>query len=163
MVKQVEYIKMDEKVIPREGTIIDNTTQIERRHGQNISAGAEKPLLKARPSWWNFFWYLVFGWLIIPLIMALWKRAGLLLYVYEDGVVLERGVISKHITQLLISDIRSVDIRQGMMQRVLGVGDILIGTAGFSGYEITALGLPKPRDIASLILSQRQRSQRTND
>ena len=124
---------------------------------------AEKLLLKARPSWWNFFWYLVFSWLIIPLIIALWKRAGIVLYVYESRVVLERGVISKHTTQVLISDIRSIDIKQGFMQRILRVGDILIGSAGMSGYEIETRGLPNPKGISDLILRQRQLRKGTND
>ena len=43
----------------------------------------EKLLLEARPSWWNFFWHLVFFWLIIPPIIALWKRQALVLRVYD--------------------------------------------------------------------------------
>jgi uncharacterized membrane protein YdbT with pleckstrin-like domain len=124
---------------------------------------AEQPLLKVRPSWWNFFWYLVFSLLIIPLIIALWKRASLVLYVYQGRVVIERGVLSKHTTQVLISDIRSFDIKQGVMQRMLRVGDILIGTAGMSGYEIETRGLPNPKGISDLILKQRQLIKGTND
>ena len=123
----------------------------------------KKLLLEARPSWWNFFWYFVFGWLIVPVIIALWKRAGLVLRVYSDKVMLERGVLSKHITQVLISDIRSVDTKQGVIQRIFRIGDIMIGTAGISGYEIVAQGLPDPRGIVDLILEQRQKSIGTND
>lgn len=123
----------------------------------------EKLLLQARPSWWNFFWYFVFGWLIIPVFIALWKRAGLILRVYDNKVVIERGVLSKHITQVLISDIRSVDTKQGIMHRILKIGDVMIGTAGISGYEIIAQGLPDPVGIVNLILGQRQRNKGTND
>jgi len=105
----------------------------------------------------------VFGWLIVPVIIALWKRAGLVLRVYSDKVMLERGVLSKHITQVLISDIRSVDTKQGVIQRIFRIGDIMIGTAGISGYEIVAQGLPDPRGIVDLTLEQRQKSIRTND
>ena len=166
MVKQAEDaedIVADEKVVSGHVATMGKADQIARRQEQDKSANAVKPLLKAHPSWWNFFWHLVFCWLIIPLVIALWKRAGLLLCVYEDRVVLEKGVLSKHITQLLIPDIRSVDTKQGVMQRILGVGDVLIGTAGFAGYEITAQGLPNPRDIADLILRQRQRIRGTTE
>jgi uncharacterized membrane protein YdbT with pleckstrin-like domain len=117
---------------------------------------ADKPLLKARRSWWTYFWYLFFCWLIVPLIIALWKRASLTLSVYENKVILERGVLSKQVTQVLISDIRSVDSRQGFGQRILRIGDILIGTAAMGGYEIVATSLPDPRGIAALIMRQRQ-------
>ncbi|MFQ5520665.1 MAG: PH domain-containing protein, partial [Candidatus Methylomirabilia bacterium] len=88
----------------------------------------EQVLREARPSWWNFFWYWVFFWLLIPVIVALWKRASVLLRVYEDRVVLERGVLSKNIKVVFITDIRTIDIRQSLVQRVLKIGTIMIAT-----------------------------------
>ncbi len=140
----------------RDGNKIKNQAQTEITQ-------YEKLLLKAHPSWWNFFWYFIFSWLVVPLIIALWKRAGLFLRVYSDRVVLERGVLSKKITQVLISDIRSLDTRQGFMQRIFRVGDILIGTAGMASYEMEAKGLPDPQGIADLILQQRKQIKGTAD
>lgn len=157
MIKQSEdVIIVDKKDVIEQLARMEKVNQIAQGQQPDKSIRAEKLLLKAHPSWWNFFWYLLFSWLIIPLIIALWKRAGLLLYVYSDRVVLERGVLSKQITQVLISDIRSLDTKQGTMQRIFRVGDILIGTAGMSGYEMEARGLPNPKGIADLILRQRQ-------
>ncbi len=127
------------------------------------SARADKPLLKSQPSWWNYFWYLFFCWLIIPLIIAVWKRAGTVFYVYPERVVLERGVLSKHISQVLISDIRSIDTRSSFIERMFRVGDIWIGTAGMSGYEIVAEGMPNPKGVANLILKQRRGLSKTTD
>jgi len=118
----------------------------------------EELLLEARPSWWNFFWYFVFFWLIIPLIMALWKRWALVLRVYEDRVSLEKGVLSKNFTELFIKDIRTINIKQGIVQRIFRIGDVMIATAGTSGYEHFAYGLPGPRRIKDLIIEQRQKS-----
>lgn len=78
----------------------------------------EQVLLETRPSWWNYFWYLVFGWLIVPLLMALWKRAGLALRVTPDKVILEKGVLSKETKEVFISDIRTIDIKQSLFQRI---------------------------------------------
>ena len=155
--------KQAESVMIRNRTFPVNEAKIEKADRTAKSIKAEKLLLEAHPSWWNFFWYLFFGWLIIPLFIALWKRAGLKLYVYQDRVVLERGVLSKHISQVLISDIRSIDTKYSLWQRMFRLGDILIGTAGMSGYEIVAEGLPNPKGIANLILRQRRSSLRTND
>jgi len=117
----------------------------------------EKPLLEARPSWWSFFWHLLFLWLLIPLIVALWRRAGLAFRVFEDRVVLERGVLSKDFKEIFISDIRSIDVRQRFLQRIVGIGDLMIATAGTDRYEHVALGLPKPRSIKDLIQSRRRK------
>ncbi len=65
----------------------------------------EKLLLEVRPSWWNFFWHFVFCWLIIPLLIAIWKRAALILRVYSDRIILERGVISKDIKEIFITHV----------------------------------------------------------
>ena len=122
----------------------------------------EELLLEARPSWWNFFWHFVFFWLIIPLIMALWKRWALVLRVYEDRVSLEKGVLSKNFTELFIKDIRTINIKQGIVQRIFRIGDVMIATAGTSGYEHFAYGLPGPRRIKALIIEQRQKSKSTD-
>jgi hypothetical protein len=72
----------------------------------------EDLLLEVEPSWWHYFWYLVFGWLLIPLVIALWKQASLTLRVYPDRVVLETGLVSKRVVDLAITDINTVEIIQ---------------------------------------------------
>ena len=116
----------------------------------------EKILLEVRPSYLNYIWNWIFFWLIIPVITALWSRAALVLRVYEDRVVLEKGVLSKEIKEIFISDIRTIDMRQGVFQRIFGIGDILIATAGTSGYEDIAYGLPDPRGVKNLLIRRRQ-------
>jgi len=157
MAKQVE------SVIIRNRTYAVNDTKTAKADRTSKSAAADKPLLKAKPSWWNYFWYLFFSWLIVPLLIALWKRAGTVFYVYPDRVVLERGVMSKHISQVLISDIRSIDTKYSFIERMFRVGDIWIGTAGMSGYEIVAEGMPNPARVADLILRRRRAISGTTD
>jgi len=120
-----------------------------------------KLLLEARPSWWNFFWHFVFFWLIIPLIIALWKRWALVVRVYESRVSLEKGILSKNFVELFIKDVRTINIKQGLLQRIFKIGDVMIATAGTAGYEIVAYGLPGPKRIKDLIIEQRQRSKST--
>ena len=148
------------------GDTLSGSTQINNQ-GRAAQSGnntaADKLLLKVKRSWWNYFWYLFFCWLIVPLIIGLWKRAGLTLIVHENKVILERGFLSKQITQVLITDIRSVDTKQGFGQRILRIGDIMIGTAAMGGYEIVADGMPDPRGIAALIMQQRKLRGGNND
>lgn len=120
-------------------------------------------LLEARPSGWNFIWHWVFFWLVLPPIIALWRKAALVLRVYGDRVVLEKGLLSKDIKEVFISDIRTVDTRQSLLQRTFKIGDVMIATAGTSGYEDIAYGLPDPRGIKDLVITQRQESATTND
>ncbi len=120
-------------------------------------------LLEARPSWWNFFWNWVFFWLIVPVFVAFWKRASLVLRLYDDRIVLEKGVLSKNIKELFVSDIRAIDTSQSLIQRIFGIGDVKIATAGTSGYEDIARGLPNPARIRDLIINQRRGAAATDD
>jgi len=112
-------------------------------------------LLEEHPSWWNFFWYFVFFWLIIPLFIGLWKKRAQLLRIYDNRVLLEVGVLSKSYTEVFIKDIRTINIKQSLIQRLVNIGDVKIGTAGIEGYELSAYGLPCPGRIKDLIMTQR--------
>jgi membrane protein YdbS with pleckstrin-like domain len=115
-------------------------------------------LLEVRPSWWNFFWYLVFFWLIVPLLIALWKRNALVLRVYHDRVKLERGLLSKEYRELFIGDIRSIDVDQGVLGRLCGFGDLTVSTAATVDAAEIMPGLPHPLRIKDLIIAQRQKT-----
>jgi uncharacterized membrane protein YdbT with pleckstrin-like domain/endogenous inhibitor of DNA gyrase (YacG/DUF329 family) len=115
-------------------------------------------LLEVRPSWWNFFWYLVFFWLIVPLVVALWKRNSLVLRVYHDRVKLERGLLGKEYRELFIGDIRSIDVDQGVLGRLCGFGDLTISTAATVDPAEIMPGLPHPLRIKDLIIAQRQKT-----
>ena len=121
---------------------------------------AETPLLEARPSWWNFFWHWFFFWLVIPPIIAAVKRASSVLRIYEDRISLEEGFLRKEVTDVFITDIRGVEVKQGIWQRMFGIGDILIGTAATEGWEDHVEGLPDAMKIRDLILQQRQKLSR---
>lgn len=120
-------------------------------------------LLEVRPSWWSFFWHWAFCWLLIPVIVAVWKRAALVLQVHPDRIVLEKGVLSRDIKEVFISDIRTIDTRQSLLQRFFRIGDLMIATAGTSGYEDIACGLPDPLAIKDLIVAQRRRAGATGE
>ncbi len=123
----------------------------------------EDLILEVRPSWWNFVWHLLFFWLLIPLIVALVRRASLVFSVYQDRVVLEKGFLNKDYKVIFISDIRTIDVRQTIWQRLINIGDVFIASSGTSGYEDIATGLPDPRGIENLILSLRQGQPGTYD
>ncbi|MCX6992538.1 MAG: PH domain-containing protein [Kiritimatiellaeota bacterium] len=121
----------------------------------------EDLLLEVEPSWWHYFGYLVFGWLLIPLVIALWKQASLTLRVYPDRVVLETGLVSKRVVDLAITDINTVEISQSFFQRLCRIGDIKMATSGVEGYELVARGLPNPKRINEIVAVQRRKLMKT--
>ena len=120
--------------------------------------GLAKPnelLAEVRPSWWNYFWHLVFFFLIVPPIIAACRRASTVLRVYSNRVTLERGLFAKCYQDYLPRDIRSIDIDQGFLARMAGIGDITISTAATTEAAEKIEGIPDPKTIRELILKQR--------
>ena len=73
------------------------------------------------------------------------------LVVTQDRTILRKGLLSKSTTEVWHSDVRNVQISQGLLQRMLGVGTIGISSAGQSGVEILAVGMPDPGAVRRLI------------
>ena len=115
----------------------------------------DQRLLTVRRSRWNYLLHYFFFCLIIPPIIAFFKRKMVKLKIFRDRIVLEQGILSKDLKVIFISDIRTIDIRQTIIQRIFRMGDLLIATSGTSDYETSVDGFPEPTKIKDLIMQQR--------
>jgi uncharacterized membrane protein YdbT with pleckstrin-like domain len=113
-------------------------------------------LAEVRPSWWRFFWHLLFFWLIVPLIVAWIRRGTVVLRIHPGRVTLERGLLSKSYREFVARDIRSIEIDQGFLARLVGIGDLTISTAATVDADEEIKGIPNPKAIRDLIITQRQ-------
>ncbi len=127
-----------------------------------VSAAAPKPaedpnqvLLEVRPSWWGYFWHLFFFWLIVPPIIAYFSRISTVLRIYPERIALERGLFSKCYQDYNPRDIRSIDVDQSFLQRLVGIGNLTISTAAtVEGAEVIK-AVPDPKGVRDLILARR--------
>jgi uncharacterized membrane protein YdbT with pleckstrin-like domain len=92
----------------------------------------------------------------VPLIVAWWRRASVVLRIYPGRITLERGLVSKCYREFMARDIRSIDIDQGLLARIVGIGDLTISTAATVDPAEEIEGIPDPKTIRDLILAQRQ-------
>ena len=126
--------------------------------GASTDAAKDELLAEVRPSWWCYFWYLLFAWLLIPFFIAWAKRSAVVLRVYRERITLEQGILSKCERELFIRDIRSVDIDQSFMQRLFGIGNLTLSTAASADATNFIPGVPNPQAIRDLIIARRQSS-----
>lgn len=121
------------------------------------SPGPERPepLAEVRPSWWGYFWHLFFFWLIVPPIVAYFRRASTVLRVFPERITLARGLLSKSYRDYNPRDIRSIDIDQSFFQRLVGIGDLTISTAASAEGAEQIKSIPNPKSVRDLILAQR--------
>lgn len=115
-------------------------------------------LLEVRPSWWNFGWHLLFFWLLVPLLVALYRRHSFVMRIYADRISVEEGFWSKESSEFFIKDVRAVDVRQGFWGRIIGIGDVTISTAATTEAAEVARGVAHPGRIKELLIGQRQLS-----
>jgi membrane protein YdbS with pleckstrin-like domain len=120
------------------------------------SPAPDELLAEVRPSWWRYFWLLLFFWLLVPLLIAWLKRRSTVLRVYRGRVTLERGLFSKCDRELFVRDIRSIDIDQSFLARLANIGDLTISTAATVDSAERVDGVPNPQHIRDLIIAQRQ-------
>jgi uncharacterized membrane protein YdbT with pleckstrin-like domain len=80
--------------------------------------------------------------------------------VTNDRVTLRKGILSKYTSDILISDIRNVQVAQNLVQRILGVGRVTVSTTGQADMEIDVNGLPHPERIQSIISKIRASSRK---
>lgn len=118
-------------------------------------SGNAKVLAEIRPSWWGYFWYLFFFWLIVPPFIAFFQRAATVLQIYPERIHLERGLFSKCYQDYNPRDIRSIDIDQSFLQRLVGIGDLTISTAATVEAAERINSIPDPKGVRDLILAQR--------
>lgn len=119
---------------------------------------AQVVMREVRPSWWNFGWHLAFCWLVIPFLVALYKRHSYVMRIYSDRVSIKEGFWSKETSEFFIKDIRSIDVRQGVWGRVANIGDVTISTAATVDAAETAIGVSEPNQIKDMLISQRQQA-----
>lgn len=123
-----------------------------------VPAEARRPLAEVHPSWWGYFWYWVFFFLVIPPVVAWLKRGATVLRIQADRITIERGILSKCYQDYHPRDIRSIDVDQTFLQRLLGIGDLMISTSATVEASERLSSIPDPQGVRELILAQRGRS-----
>jgi uncharacterized membrane protein YdbT with pleckstrin-like domain len=80
--------------------------------------------------------------------------------VTKYNILIEKGLLSKHRREVAIEKVRTVDVKQGFIDRILGVGDIEVYTAG-DQFEFEVKGLPNPNKIWELVMEKKNKSEKS--
>jgi membrane protein YdbS with pleckstrin-like domain len=64
---------------------------------------------------------------------------------------LRRGLLARDTSEVRHRDVRNLQVNQTTLERLLGVGDIAISSAGQDDLEINVKGVPDPQKIASIV------------
>lgn len=112
---------------------------------------ADTPL----PAWADqrYVGYLLIAWGLLQLLG--WWISALFdhLEITAHELVWTHGFLNKQYTETNMASVRTVRVRQSLLQRLLNAGDLVIYTTG-DEPELTIKGLPRPGEIRALIKQQ---------
>jgi uncharacterized membrane protein YdbT with pleckstrin-like domain len=72
-------------------------------------------------------------------------------YTIDDRTIESRhGVIARNVQSIRIQDLRNVNVRQSLVQRLLRVGNVEFSSAGGAGIEVVFHGVSDPMAVKAL-------------
>jgi len=118
----------------------------------------EQDIMLFHPSAMNYFWVVLLGIILVPLIIGililLWTWIEIHFTTYRITnlrIIVIRGWIARVQKEVWIKDMRGASMGQTFWQRILGIGDIAIGTAATAGTEISMCGIANPQEVVDKI------------
>lgn len=97
---------------------------------------------------------------LFPALKKHIRQRSVTLTIEGDHLTLDEGLLSKTRRTLDMAKVQDVTVRQRMGQRIVGIGDLVLETAGERGGGLTVLGIDRPRMIADEILEASHRAAR---
>jgi len=86
---------------------------------------------------------------LMGLIVMAYRRFSHLYYIEDDRIEHRTGIIAKNVKSVRLSDLRNVNLDQGVVERLLGIGTLEFSSAGGSGIEVRWLGVKRPTRLKS--------------
>lgn len=93
--------------------------------------------------------FIFIGWILLPIHILDYLRRTLT--ITKNGLILKKGILTMHITEMPYSKINSVSVRRGLLGNIFGYGDIII-LAGNDTGGIPFKGVEDPEGLKANIL-----------
>ncbi len=100
--------------------------------------------------WWILAGVLMLVWLG-PLAVLAWRKLSVSFLLTTTRLVHQRGVLTRYTQRLELIDIDDVSYRQGLIERILGVGTIVIHSSDCTDPVLTMRGIDQVPTVASTI------------
>jgi uncharacterized membrane protein YdbT with pleckstrin-like domain len=98
--------------------------------------------------------------LVVPLIVVcliLLYRHFASAYTIEDGTIeSRRGIIARKVNSIRVVDVRNINVKQSILDRILGIGDIEFSSAAGAEAEVIFNDIGSPMRVKEKIQSMMQ-------
>ena len=89
--------------------------------------------------------------LLTILPFACYRRYAHLYSIQNGRVEHYKGILARNITSIRVKDIRNINLGQGIVGRLLGIGTLEFSSAGGAGIEVAWWGILNPDEIKNKI------------
>ena len=105
---------------------------------------------------WGFKGQMILWLIVLVVLLGIFvhmatRRMGVVLSVRHDEVALDTGIFKRKSIEISYSSLRTVEVTQTILQRLLNLGDLSIASSGTGGYEIVVPNMPNPNAIRNEI------------
>ncbi|MCB0311197.1 MAG: PH domain-containing protein [Bdellovibrionales bacterium] len=96
---------------------------------------------------------------LFPLFNSIYRIYNVRYIVDSRGIEARTGILAlrQRITRVRYEDIRSVETEQTLLDRMLDIGQVEIGTAATGSIEILFMGVGAPAEVQDMIQRERDR------
>ena len=120
----------------------------------------EELLWTGRPDWRSWAGFTILGCVLAPVVVGLVilgvlavRKRSVSWTVTSRRIETESGWLSRSIDTLELWKVQDVEFRQTVLQRMLGVGTLLVKAHDAQEPVLTILGVPGSRDIYDRLMS----------
>jgi uncharacterized membrane protein YdbT with pleckstrin-like domain len=82
--------------------------------------------------------------------MASYRRYCWRYTIDADTIESRQGIIARKVRSIRVRDLRNINVRQSLVQRVLVVGDVEFSSAGGGDIEVAFFGVSDPMAVKAL-------------
>lgn len=100
---------------------------------------------------------LMFGIGLLVLLYVFFLQKSFVFTVTNKRVMSKEGILSRKTSEVWIQDIRSINLSQGILERMFSLGTLEIASAGTAGVEVRFRDIPAPVKVKELINTQKTR------
>lgn len=99
--------------------------------------------------------------LVIGIVYSWLVRLGTAYSLYQDSLEVQTGLLARRVDNLQLFRVRDLGLRQSVLQRIFGVGDVMVTSTDQSTPHLAIRGVQAPRALYDTLRELVARSQAT--
>jgi uncharacterized membrane protein YdbT with pleckstrin-like domain len=89
--------------------------------------------------------------LALTVLVGFIKRVATTYRITDRRLNIKRGIISREVQETRLERVQNVNFNQGVLERVLQIGDVDFDTAGSGDYSFVFAGVAQPEDVVKSV------------